>query len=465
MRLPIIVVLTLFMPGCDLSSESRIDPETANEITFAEHIAPIIHENCTPCHRLGQVGPFSLITYTDVRKRARTIKQVTSTKVMPPWPADRTYRSFVGERGLADDEIALIADWVANGAPIGDASKLPSEPIYSSRTDLGEPDLVIEMTEPYTIEGNNEDHFLMMKIPIELDRDTTISAIEFVPGNRELIHHMDADLVHYEPGAKTRLDGGEHFVDNESHTIPQAFKLLDILNDDGSEPIISGSVSNYLPGVTGIRYPQNIGGWKVGKKSMLFIRGIHYGPTPMEQRDQSTFNIYFTDKEPERPIREVVMGTMTTLIRGEPIAPVSEPLIIPPGVIKRFTASLSVSRDLSLITINPHMHLLGKSFLAYAVDTLGDTIPLIKIPRWDFRWQYFYTFKNLLRIPKGSTIVCEGVFDNTTDNENNPFDPPQTITDSKQLMKTTEEMFQLLISYLVYKKGDENTTLDPLGKN
>ena len=111
------------------------------------------------------------------------------------------------------------------------------------------------------------------------------------------------------------------------------------------------------------------------------------------------------------------------------------------------------------------MHLLGKSFLAYAVDTLGDTIPLIKIPRWDFRWQYFYTFKNLLRIPKGSTIVCEGVFDNTTDNENNPFYPPQTITDSKQLMKTTEEMFQLLISYLVYKKGDANTTLDPLGKN
>ena len=265
MRLPIIVVLTLFMPGCDLSSESRIDPEAANEITFAEHIAPIIHENCTPCHRPGQVGPFSLITYKDVRKRARTIKQVTSTKVMPPWPADRTYRSFVGERGLADDEIALIADWVANGAPVGDASKLPSEPVYSSRTDLGEPDLVIEMTEPYTIEGNNEDHFLMMKIPIELDRDTTISAIEFVPGNKKLIHHMDADLVHYEPGAKTRLDGGEHFVDNESHTIPQVFKLFDILNDDGSEPIISGSVSNYLPGVTGIRYPKNIGGvegWK-----------------------------------------------------------------------------------------------------------------------------------------------------------------------------------------------------------
>lgn len=119
-----------------------------------------------------------------------------------------------------------------------------------------------------------------------------------------------------------------------------------------------------------------------------------------------------------------------------------------------------VSRDLSLLTLNPHMHLLGKSFLAYAVDTKGDTIPLIKIPRWDFRWQYFYTFKHMLRIPKGSTIYCEGEFDNTANNENNPFDPPQTITGYNGSMKTTDEMFQFIISYLVYQPGDEKMSLE-----
>ena len=360
---------------------------------------------------------------------------------------------------MADEEIALIAAWVANGAPIGDASKLPPPPIFSSRSDLGEPDLVIT-TKPYTIEGNNKDHFVVTKIPIELDQDTTIRAIEFVPDNRELLHHMNAHLVHYEPGAKTRMDGGEHFVDGEAYTSTQIYKLLDLLNDDGSEPFLSPSICNYLPGVTGILYPENIGGWQVGKESVLLVKDIHYGPTPRAQRDQSTFNIFFSDKEPERPIREVIMGTLSTFIRGEPIAPINEPLIIPPGVIKKFSTSLTINRDLSLLTINPHMHLLGKSFLAYAVDTVGDTIPLIKIPRWDFRWQYFYTFKNTLRIPKGSTIYCEGEFDNTANNENNPFDPPQTITGSNGSMRTTEEMFQFIISYLVYQKGDEKISLE-----
>ena len=271
---------------------------------------------------------------------------------------------------------------------------------------------------------------------------------------------MNAHLLNYEPGAKTNMDGAELFVDSEKYTSAQIYKRLDLLNDDGSDPSLSPSVCNYLPGVTGILYPENVGGWQVNKKSILLIKDIHYGPTPKEQTDQSRFNIFFASKKPERPIREVIMGTLSTLIRGKPIAPINEPLEIPPGVIKKFRASLTVSRNLSILTVNPHMHLLGKSFLAYAVDPAGNTIPLIKIPRWDFRWQYFYTFKNMLRIPKGSTIYCEGEFDNTSNNENNPFDPPQTITGFNGSMRTTDEMFQFIVSYLVYQKGDEKISLE-----
>jgi hypothetical protein len=458
MRLLGVIALIWLLCGCGISTDTESDGQV-HEVTFADHIAPIVHANCTPCHRPGQAGPFSLITYKDVRKRAKTIKLVTGTKFMPPWPADRVYRSFAGERGLEEEEIALIADWVNNGAPLGDARKLPTPPVFPSESGLGEPDLVIKMA-PYTIEGNNKDHFVVTKIPIELDHDTTIRAIEFVPDNSDLLHHMNAHLVNYEPGAKTKIDGGERFVDSQEHTSAQIYKLIGLLNDDGSEPRLSPSVCNYLPGVTGILYPENIGGWRVSKKSALLIKDIHYGPTPKEQTDQSTFNIFFASKEPERPIREVIMGTLSTLIRGKPIAPINEPLEIPPGIVKKFSASLAVSRDLSLLTLNPHMHLLGKSFLAYAVDAVGDTIPLVKIPRWDFRWQYFYTFKKMLRIPKGSTIHCEGEFDNTSNNENNPFDPPQTITGFDGSMKTTDEMFQLIVSYLVYQQGDENISLE-----
>jgi hypothetical protein len=105
------------------------------------------------------------------------------------------------------------------------------------------------------------------------------------------------------------------------------------------------------------------------------------------------------------------------------------------------------------------MHLLGKSFKAYALSG-KDTIRLISIPRWDFNWQYFYTFKKMVHIPKGATIVAEGVYDNTRQNMNNPFSPPQLVRDRNGSMKATDEMFQFIITYLPYQQGDENISLE-----
>jgi hypothetical protein len=127
----------------------------------------------------------------------------------------------------------------------------------------------------------------------------------------------------------------------------------------------------------------------------------------------------------------------------------------------KFVTRAVIHNDISLVTINPHMHLLGKSFLAYAVTSAGDTIPLVKIRKWDFRWQYFYTFKKMLRIPAGSTIVAEGWFDNTRNNPNNPFSPPREITGLGGSMRTTDEMFQLILTFLPYEAGDENISLEP----
>jgi len=106
------------------------------------------------------------------------------------------------------------------------------------------------------------------------------------------------------------------------------------------------------------------------------------------------------------------------------------------------------------------MHLLGKSFWAFAIKTDGDTIPLIKIPKWDFRWQYFYTFEKMLKIPAGSTIVVIGVYDNTKNNPLNPYSPPRVVGEKDGSMRTTDEMFQFIINYLPYQTGDENISLE-----
>ena len=106
------------------------------------------------------------------------------------------------------------------------------------------------------------------------------------------------------------------------------------------------------------------------------------------------------------------------------------------------------------------MHLLGKSFSAYAVKPNLDTIHLIKIKKWDFRWQYFYTYKKPVVIPKGSRIRAEAEFDNTSSNPNNPFNPPRLVGERNTSMKTSDEMFQFIITFLPYKKGDENLSLE-----
>ena len=140
-------------------------------------------------------------------------------------------------------------------------------------------------------------------------------------------------------------------------------------------------------------------------------------------------------------------------------APVEPDMIILPNTVKPIMSRLKIAEDISVVTINPHMHLLGKSFKAYAVAPTGDTIRLISIPRWDFNWQYFYTFKKMVKRPAGTTIFAEGVYDNTRQNLNNPFSPPQLVQERKGSMRATDEMFQFIVTYLPYEPGDENISL------
>ena len=98
--------------------------------------------------------------------------------------------------------------------------------------------------------------------------------------------------------------------------------------------------------------------------------------------------------------------------------------------------------------------------MAFAIQSNGDSIPLIKINQWDFRWQYFYTFKKMQKIPAGSTIFVYGTYDNTKNNPLNPFNPPRVVAEREGSMRTTDEMFQFIITYLPYQNGDENVSLE-----
>lgn len=422
--------------------------------TFQKDIASIIYTNCTKCHNPNGVAPFSLTNYENIKKRAKTIAYVTQNRMMPPWPADPTYSHFVGENLLSESQIALIQEWVHSGCQPGDLSQAPQAPIYKYKSFLGKPDLVLEYKDTVFIKGNNLDQFYLMKFPYKLDKDTIVSAVEFVPGNSKVVHHVNGHIIQYDEGKKNDIYAGKNMISSESIEADQVYKLLDVANDDGSYPMLTQSAVNYLPGVTPTVYPEGLSGFRLHKQGAFLFKDIHYGPSSKDTFDVSRINVFFAKKMPGRITRELQMGTLG-------VTDIEPPLVIPPNEIKRFITKAKINKDISILTINPHMHKLGKSFWAYAITKERDTIPLIRIRKWDFNWQYFYTFKKMVKIPAGSTIIVEGVFDNTIQNKNNPFHPPREIAERAGSMRASDEMFQFIITLMDYQTGDEAISLEP----
>lgn len=422
--------------------------------TFTEDVAPIIYKNCTMCHRPGGPAHFSIVTYSDAKNYSSGIVYSTKNRLMPPWPADPHYTEFVGQRVMSDRDIKVLEKWMETGMEEGPKDKMPELPEYPTGSTVGEPDLRL-LVEPYLLEANSGDQFLLVKVPFELPSDTFASLIEFSPGRHNLVHHVNGDLVKYDAGKKEDVFNGERITPTvKDSTIILAFDKLDLRNDDGSWPVLQKSVVNYLPGVFGQKYPDGIGGYRLPKKGAFLLNDLHYGFTGDEANwDSSYINIFFEKTPPKRPVEEFQLGTLG-------ISPVEPDLIIEPNTVKNVHSKFVVPNDISILTVNPHMHLLGVSFKAYALKPDGDTIRLISIPKWDFNWQYFYTFKKMVKIPKGSTIVAEGVYDNTRKNLNNPFSPPRLVRDRDGSMSARDEMFQFIITYLPYQEGDENFSLE-----
>src|SRR3954447_23732740 len=110
---------------------ARGAPAARSAVTFNRDVAPIVFEQCASCHRPGEVAPFSLLTYADVKKRAPQIAQVTSDRFMPPWKSIEGHGRFIGERRLTTEQIELIGRWVKDGAAEGEAADLPAIPKFN----------------------------------------------------------------------------------------------------------------------------------------------------------------------------------------------------------------------------------------------------------------------------------------------------------------------------------------------
>lgn len=282
--------------ACAPSETKEDESNTKKDPTWAEDIAPIVFKNCTPCHRLGESGAFNLVSYFDAVKKAKLIKFVTQSGYMPPWPADASYSHFVGERVLSANEKQVIKIWVEHGAPRGDSLKEPTVPQFYTGSYFGKPDLVIHPKQAVAVKGNGTDVFLIMKYPYQIEKDTLIDFVEFVPHNRKLIHHVNGHLISYDANRSFNYMTGESVHSDTKAQLIQVYRDMHIPYTDKLQPDFPTLTPNtvyYLPGYLPPSYPKEVGGYKFKKNGAFLLNNIHYGPSNVDLLDSSYINVFY----------------------------------------------------------------------------------------------------------------------------------------------------------------------------
>jgi Flp pilus assembly protein TadD len=398
---------------CLLAFAASASVATAQpRLTFNKAIAPIVWTRCASCHRPGEIGPFNLLTYDDVRKRATQIAAVTARRIMPPWKPEPGRGDFQDERALTPHELESIQRWIASGAPEGDPADLPPMPRWTDGWRLGPPDLVVRMSEVYTVPAEGTDVFRTFVISIPVSRPQYVRAMEFRPGSARVVHHANIGI---DRTRSSRLlderDPGPGYAGGmvRSATYPEG-QLL------GWTP---GQAAHFVPpGMT----------WRLDPGSDL-VAQLHLQPIGKPEPLQVSVGLYFSEHPPTRAPVGLRLGSGT--------------IDIPPGQRDyAITDTYTTPVDVDVIAVQPHAHNLARRMTATATLPDGTTRWLISIADWDFRWQDVYRYAHPLALPKGTTISMRYTYDNSADNPRNPHAPPARVVWGQN---TSDEMGDLWI--------------------
>ena len=368
------------------------------EVTYSRDIAPVLIAHCAECHRPGEVAPFSLLSYEDAEKRAKWITEVTSSRLMPPWKAEPDHGRFLGERRLSAAQIDLFQAWTDAGMPEGDAADLPPRPTFTSGWRLGEPDIILSAPTSVTVAADGPDVFQHWVIPFDIPEDKMMVAFEFRPGNPAVVHHavllMDTMGAGRAKDAETPAPGYTTFG---SIGIP-----------------VGGVLGVWTPGMTPRFLPKDTG-FAIPAGADLIMQ-LHLHPDGKQETDRSSLALYFADKPLKKMIARAPFVTGTILID------------IPAGENRhKVTAEVTLPADITIVSLLPHMHLIGQEMELTATLPDGSVEPLIWIRDWNFYWQDNYVYRKPVHLPKGTRLEMVSYYDNSASNPFNPSQPPHRV--------------------------------------
>ncbi len=391
--------------------------------TFNKDVAPIVFSNCAPCHRPGEVAPFSLLSYVDVVKHADNVVRETQKRHMPPWLPDPGDFPLVGERRLRPDQIDTIRRWAEGGMKEGSAADLPPVPKWPEGWQLGKPDLVLTPARPYTLSPGTEDVYRNVIVHPSIASEVYVRAVEFRT-NGAPIHH--AVIRVDSSGASRRRDGegGQPGFDGMAWQSVQ-------------DP--DGQFIGWAPGRGPIVSPDRMA-WRLPPGADLVLE-LHMLPSKKPAVIQPTIALFLTPDPPAESPLTLTMSPKT--------------IDIPAGATDyTITDSYEFPVAVDLLSVYPHAHYLGKEMLVTAAFPGGATRTLLHIPNWSFHWQQDYRYQSPVALPAGTRVTMQYTYDNSDANEDNPHRPPVRV---RLGPKSTDEMAQLALQVLPKSLADAAT--------
>jgi tetratricopeptide (TPR) repeat protein len=399
-------------------SSSASAAASAGQVTLNRDIAPIVFRSCATCHRPGEAAPFSLLNYSDVKKHARQIAEVTQSRAMPPWLPEPQKLKFADELRLADAEISRIQRWVEQGAVEGDPADLPPQPRFVEGWRLGKPDLVLTANKPLTLPPSGTDTYWNFIFPVPIQETRWVKAVEIRPGDKRYVHHANILVDRAGSSRKRETEPGAGFGGMEIRIESQVF-------DPDSHLLF------WKPGTIPYVEPEGMA-LRLDKGTDLILN-THLQPSGKPEVIQPSIGLYFTP----HPATKLPM-----LLQLENDAK----LDIPPGQ-KDFlvTDDFTLPIDVELLAIYPHAHYLGKDIQAFATMPDGTRKTLIHIPHWNLNWQAVYRYAEPVRLPKATKVSLRYIYDNSDENPLNPNHPPARVKGGN---RSSDEMCHLWLQVL-----------------
>ena len=406
-------LLLASLGGCGGPSHSQGDGSPPP--TFARDIAPVVFDQCAGCHREGGSGPFSLVTYDEVRNRGADIVQATGNHYMPPWLPAASDVSLTGERGLTNQQIETIGSWVEGGAPEGDPLETPPPPQWAEGWQLGEPDLILNLPEEFLLPAEGTDVFRNFVLPIPVGEPRYVRAVEIQPGNPQAVHHAFMTVDRH---------GSCHRLDTQDPR--QGFEGMSMGLSESPE----GHMLGWTPGKNPHSGYADMA-WRV-EKGMDLVLQLHMRPTGKPERIRPRVGIFFAARPPTKFPHGLILQTPD--------------IDIPAGAQHHVREqSFRIPVDVDVLSIYPHAHYVCSQVEVFVQLPTGDQVTLIDIPAWDFNWQDQYHLKAPMFLPAGTVLTMWFTFDNSANNVRNPNHPPKRVMAGE---RTTDEMANLWMQLL-----------------